>query len=472
VGIKDRIAAANDGGSDDQDDELEGDDLLESFAAGSEDVADEAEPMPSWMKDEEEGDEEVDPLPDSGPPLEDEDEEAEEDAVEPDVSDSDTDVEEEVVEPEVETPALDALRDVGFETDGLTESQAAKKLGKEFKSFASHWNQLVATSRQASEMIPHAEDFKKYLEDKKSGSLKKPDDSSPATPETKSTIKDALSSVETLLAGQKPEPENNPTWQSYISSRQIIWDGMNYVPAPSAQHLSGIAEKLNTHESWKNDQLKLAMRTPEALRTIAKALADGGVSSKDATGLTMEQVQAHLKVQAEEEADSQFTQRTLSNNAKWMFVHNRDGRIATHPITGLKILTPEGVAYTQELVQLQKKGITDSKDQHFYALVTVAEQLRRKGFNTDGEKEKTPPPAAGPGAIRPATLAGPAGNAAKTPEDKRVALLRQKKNQAANQPNKRHSGNSGEEEKIGSGKPVSFGNMLKEAFKREGIGGK
>jgi hypothetical protein len=441
MSIKDRIAAANeraDEGLDDEEDEGLSD-ILSDLSDADEpefgaETTEEQEPTPAWEEAEEE--EEVVETPEEV------------------VSEVDTtETPEEEVETPEETPARDTLASIGFDVSGMTEAQAVRHLGQEFRN--------LAAERISQRKVPPAPQINEPTPPP-----------APVVTKPKTDINAVLAELTSTVGA---EPENDPAWRGYIASRQIAFDGQFYSAAPGMpSHLVSIADKLNKHREWELAVQAESYRMPEKMKKLAEAVAENISAEK---GLSMDQVETHFAEKQRQKADEDFAVETVRRCSAWMFQHSKPTkpgeapRILNHPIHGTPMLTKEGMAYYNELQNLAKQGVTDSRQQHYYAISALGKSLdatppKPQTTVVDGKQSAS--------SAAKTTSAKPGVTAPKSAADKRIDLLKSQRKSATRSANVVSSGQSEESVSKPTGRPPSLGAMLERAFQKNNIikGGK
>lgn len=473
MGIKDRIAAANERAeaeNEQGEEELEGLlDELDSLDEGN------GEPRPAWVKDEEESSEE--------PPAE----EAEESAAPSDSDDDEDDgrlaeiakpEDDEAAETETEqaaeipdsdgdTPSLDTLQALNFDVTGLTEKDATKLLNTEFRGMAQLWGQTQEYAKLGQQVAPHLDVIRPII----SGGQQPPPKQETAKEEKQQPgpkPREILAEMQQIIGSAGAEPEYDQSWEQYVAGGLIKFDGQNYAASPTHPQLFGIAEKLNSHRRWEKKRLEVAMKMPETMKSLAQSFAE---ISDDRGGLTMQQVDEYIKNKEVKDAEERFAMDAFERNKAWMFKCDAKGVPVKNPITNHFIPTPMGVAYYAELKRLEKAGMRDSRELHYYALAAIGKSLADSQASVVDKsgvaKNSASSAAVGGKKSKPAGQSGENGSAAKTPAEIRLESLQRQKKRATHAGNaSAKSGQAGE----GSGsRKKTVGEMMTEEFMASGI---
>lgn len=188
----------------------------------------------------------------------------------------------------------------------------------------------------------------------------------------------------------------------------------------------------------------------------------------------MEEVEAHFKTKTAEAEEKSFVNAVIERNSKWMFKHNAKGEKVIHPLTKNPIPTTEGLRYFQELAEVQRAGVTDSRKQHFYAIValnkSLAETTPTSQTPSNDAAGSVPSVAPTPSASTPK----PAGKtviapALKTPGQTRVDLMKTNRKRATRATQSQAGPPREPEFEPGKTKPRSVGSIMTEEFIKAGL---
>lgn len=488
MSIKDRIANANGGSSSasqsegvkfgEEVEDTELDAMIDELEASDDPGA----PRPAWEQDDDEDESSDAAASASVDSVIDDDLEDEDDEESDSLSNSDTDAAAATSGEPQETPAIDALRSAGFSVEGMTEAQAQVQLVDGFRQLAGQYNDLQNFAKIGQEIAPHMDAFNAFRQGTPTPA---PATDKTATKDKKgTTAADLLAEANRILTGVGERPEFDPAWEGYLTSRQIQFDGRMYVPAAGNTHLAVIADKMTNHRTWQNKNLDASLEAPRILAKLAQHVSE--MEQAPQAGLTLEQVEQHIKVKQTAEQEQAFVDDVVRKNSNWMFQHDSKGNVLTSAFSKNKqpLLSKEGIQYFKELENLQRNGIKDSRQQHYYALCALNKSLEGdagsgKNAGQSGDSAASSAAAAANAAAKPGAASGKAAatSGGKTPADKRIELLKKHKNRATRSSNSNQSdggSDSGDDANRGQSarKLPSFGASLTEAFVKAGIMGR